>query len=76
MRDYLAHQKKAEFTCALTTGIFLRIISERAYEQYTENEKTDITPFWRIVEACSKLAGKLSFLKQFIVDMRKAEEIV
>lgn len=79
MRDSLAKKAKAEFTCALTTGIFLRIVAERAYEQYSENaqslQKKSITPFWRVINPASKLASKLSFDKQFIADMRTNENI-
>lgn len=73
MRDKLASDNNAEFTCALTTGIFLRIVSELAYERY--QQKQAVTPFWRVVEPGSKLADKLSFDKAFIEQMRQSEGI-
>lgn len=75
MRDILAIRNKATFTCALTTGIFLRIVSELAFENHTENEQSSVTPFWRIVDPSSKLANKLSFDKKFIIEMRELENI-
>ncbi len=75
MRDQLASSNNTDFTCALTTGIFLRIVAERAYEQYVSGESPSITPFWRVLDPSSKLAAKLTFDKQFIVDMRQLEKI-
>ena len=34
MRDDLAQKYKADKTCPLTTGIFLRIVAEASYEEY------------------------------------------
>ena len=34
MRDDLAKEYNADKTCPVTTGIFLRIISEASYEEY------------------------------------------
>ena len=55
MRKLLAEVYQADATCPVTTGIFLRIVSEAAYEEYLEG-KQDITPFWRVVEPESTLA--------------------
>jgi len=49
IREKLARQFKAEATCPLTTGIFLRIISEVA-EEDLENGKKQVTPYWRVVK--------------------------
>lgn len=75
MRQQLATQNRAEFTCALTTGIFLRIVSELAFEQYQQGKRkqAETTPFWRVVEPSSKLADKLTFDKSFIEQMRESE---
>ena len=78
MRTELATKANTEFTCALTTGIFLRVVAERAFEQYQEGAESKpentITPFWRVVDPSSKLAEKLSFDKQFITEMRNCEK--
>lgn len=68
LRDDLAKKHKADFTCPLTTGIFLRIIAEKSLE-----EGPPLVPFWRIVEPKSPLAKKLSCGPDFIVAQRAAE---
>ena len=37
MREDLAYQNNADFTCPLTTGIFLRIVAEESYERFTND---------------------------------------
>jgi len=49
IRDKLAKDFKAEVTCPLTTGIFLRICSEAAEEDLKKGKKR-ITPYWRVVK--------------------------
>ena len=59
MRDNLAIKYKADKTCPVTTGIFLRIVSEASYMELKQGKEIDeVTPFWRIVNK-SKLANKL-----------------
>ena len=77
MRDDLAKDYQADKTCPVTTGIFLRIISESSYEEYEAGNDLDtITPFWRIVNLHSKLAGKLVCGIDFIVERQIQENIV
>lgn len=74
MRKDLAIENKADYTCPVTTGIFLRIVAEAAFEQYAKKNSTKgLTPFWRIVEPHSALAKKLSFGQDFIIAQRKKE---
>ena len=74
MRNDLAAEYHATFTCPLTSGIFLRIVAESAYEEYLKKgDSKEITPFWRIIEPGSKLAAKLSFGEKFIEEMRLKE---
>jgi hypothetical protein len=49
IRDHLARKFQADFTCPLTTGIFLRIVAETA-EEDRQNGKEDIAPYWRVVK--------------------------
>ena len=61
IRRDLAKQFECDVTCPLTTGIFIRIISEAAYQEYkNSNCLSSITPFWRVVNKESKLARKLT----------------
>ena len=74
MRDDLAKEYNADKTCQVTTGIFLRIISEASYEEYNNDiDLNVITPFWRIVDQRSKLAEKLNCGTSFIAQ-RQVEE--
>ena len=76
LRKDLALAHHAEYTCPLTTGIFLRIVSEAAYERYLETQSTEgITPFWRVVAPQAPLAKKLRCGKEFIEEQRKKEGI-
>lgn len=49
LRDSLAAEFKADYTCPLTTGIFLRIVAEYA-ELERSRGKSRITPYWRVVK--------------------------
>jgi hypothetical protein len=61
MRQTLALRHGADATCPVSTGIFLRIVTEAAIEEYNNgNNLNDISPFWRIVDLNSALAKKLS----------------
>jgi hypothetical protein len=48
IRQRLAKDFKADSACPLTTGIFLRIISETAEEDKKQGRK-QVTPYWRVV---------------------------
>ncbi len=48
IREKLAAEHQADFTCPLTTGIFLRIVAEAAEESRAEGQ-SEIPPYWRVV---------------------------
>jgi hypothetical protein len=76
LRDDLAKEFHAEKTCPLTTGIFLRIVAEAAYEQHLLGTTwSKVTPFWRVIDDKSNLAKKLSFGSDIVYDMRKKEKL-
>jgi hypothetical protein len=76
MRKDLAADYHAEYTCPVTSGIFLRIVAEAAYEDYTAGKpEAEITPFWRMVDSKMKLAKKISFDPNFIALRRSAEAL-
>ena len=63
MRKDLAIENRADYTCPVTTGIFLRIVAEANFEKYQQtNSLKDITPFWRVVEPNSTLSKKPFYL--------------
>ncbi|MGL4599098.1 MAG: hypothetical protein ACRCYO_16380 [Bacteroidia bacterium] len=77
MRKDLALENKAEYTCPVTTGIFLRIVAEANFELYQQtNSLKGITPFWRVIEPNSALSKKLSFGQDLIIKQQKLEKIV
>ena len=76
MRTDLATDYQADKTCPVTTGIFLRIVSEASYEELRSGKGIEeVTPFWRIVNPKSKLANKLECGAEFINKQREREVI-
>jgi hypothetical protein len=74
MRKELAEEYGAENTCPVTTGIFVRIIAENAYEQYEAGKTIDeIAPFWRMIDIRSPQTRRLSFGSKFLIERRIAE---
>jgi hypothetical protein len=57
IRKDLAAQFGADATCPITTGIFVRIAAEAAYEEFQEGMPVNqITPFWRVISENSPAA--------------------
>lgn len=77
IRKDLAAEYHAQYTCPVTTGIFIRIVAEAAYEEY-ENGKplTQIAPFWRAISIKSPTAKKLSFGTNFLMEQQRKEKII
>ena len=76
MRKDLAIENGADYTCPVTTGIFLRIVAEANFEKYKQAHSLQgITPFWRVVEPNSSLSEKLTFEQDFIANQRQKERI-
>lgn len=57
IRRGLAEPFQADSTCPMTTGIFLRIISEAAEEDRRTGRRT-ITPYWRVIKDDGSLNPK------------------
>ncbi len=76
MRRDLATEYGADVTCPVTSGIFLRILAEAAWEEYLQGKALkNITPFWRIMDEHSPGAKKLSFGTDFLIERRKKEKL-
>lgn len=74
MRKDLAAEYNAAYTCPITSGIFLRIVAENAYEQLQQGKPIEeIAPFWRIIDLKSPTAKKLTFGTDFLIAQRKKE---
>ena len=59
LRRKLAADAGADVACPLTTGIFLRIVSEAAEEELASGKKK-IAPYWRVVGDKGELNEKIS----------------
>jgi len=76
MRKDLAAAHGAEYCCPVTSGIFLRIAAEAAYEEYLAGKPIKkITPFWRMIDSKTPVAKKLSFGTDFIKSQRAKEDL-
>jgi len=76
IRKDLAAEYHADYTCPITSGIFLRIVAEKAWEEYQKGKPlNDISPFWRAIDLNSPTAKKLSFGMDFILEQRNREGI-
>ncbi|HMO34228.1 MAG TPA: hypothetical protein PKE63_02470 [Lacibacter sp.] len=76
MRKDLAAEYQADTTCPVTSGIFLRIVAEAAYEEYQKGMALSrITPFWRILSPDSPTACKLSFGTDLLKQQRHREQL-
>lgn len=57
LRAKLAADAGADVACPITTGIFVRIVSEAAEEDF-RNGKTRVTPYWRVIRDDGSLIEK------------------
>lgn len=74
MRNELARRNQCDATCPVSTAIFLRMSAEAALEDLAEGKVLDeVTPFWRLIDPTSKIAGKLSVAPSWIAEQRSAE---
>jgi alkylated DNA nucleotide flippase Atl1 len=58
LRAVLARDARADYTCPVTTGIFLRIVGEAAEEERAAG-KSGLAPYWRVVRDDGELIDKL-----------------
>ena len=74
LREEFAREYGADGCCPLTFGIFLRIVSEAAWDEVEAGASTDaVTPFWRVVEPGSPLAKKLRCDREWLEGMLSRE---
>jgi hypothetical protein len=57
IRNRLAKDFGADFTCPLVTGVFLQIVAEAAEEDSQQGEEA-VTPYWRVIKADGSLNEK------------------
>jgi len=74
MRKDLAAEFRADYTCPVTSGIFVRIVAENAYEQLQQGRAIEsVAPFWRIIDMKTPAAKKLTFGTEFLKEQRRKE---
>jgi hypothetical protein len=74
MRRNLAARYHADVCCPVTSGIFIRIAAEAAWEEYQSGKPLGkITPFWRIIGPQSPAFRKLSFGTSLLLRQRRKE---
>jgi len=74
MRRDLAAEYNARYCCPITSGIFLRIVAEAAFEEYIAGKPLKkITPFWRMIDSKAPVTKKLTFGSEFIKQQRVNE---
>lgn len=57
IREHLARDFKADYSCPLATGIFIRISAEASEEDMFEGKK-EVTPYWRVIRDDGSLNEK------------------
>ncbi|HRH99924.1 MAG TPA: hypothetical protein PK006_02630 [Saprospiraceae bacterium] len=72
LKEQLCELNNADYACPLTTGIFLRIVSEYAMELQSQGAKK-IPPYWRIVKDDLSPNEKLSGGADFQMNQLKSE---
>jgi hypothetical protein len=74
MRKDLAASYNADYCCPITSGIFLRILSEAEHEAFINGKPVDqLVPFWRMIDHKSPICKKLTFGTDFIKEQRQKE---
>jgi hypothetical protein len=74
LRNELARKYNCDATCPVSTAIFIRLIADKALiELHNGKSKNEIAPFWRLIEADSKIAKKLEVDSNWIELQREIE---
>ena len=76
MRADLAAENHADGTCPMTTGIFLRIVSEYTNEMKMAGQPLKkLTPIWRVLHPRAPIWKKLTFDKDWILALQLKENL-
>jgi hypothetical protein len=74
LRTALAIEHGAEVTCPVYTGYHLRTVAEAANEALRHGMPlSDITPFWRVLDAKTPTTARLSFGAEMVAAQRRRE---
>ena len=73
-RRRLAEKNRCDAACPVSTSIFLRTVAEHTWEVYQQQgSAADLVPFWRVLDADSPMAKKLTFDPAWIRWQRELE---
>ena len=69
--EVLTKKYKVDYTCPLTTGIFVSIIANKVEEELSQGKSVkDVTPYWRVIkkdgQIYEKYLGKPSKQMQYL----------
>lgn len=75
IREKLAKEYNADFTCPLATGWFIRTVGETAEEDLRERKRNlaEITPYWRVIKPDGSLNEKFPEKAKFQAERLKKE---
>jgi hypothetical protein len=74
MRRQLAQTHQGDVACPITTSMAARTVAEAAWEDIQDGkDPSEVTPFWRVIEPGSSIAGKLACGSGFVAAMREKE---
>lgn len=74
MRRELAHRRKGDATCPVSSAIFIRISAQSAIDDLESGKSTnEVTPFWRLLTSKDKIAKKLTIDPEWIDLQRELE---
>ncbi len=75
LRNELARRHRCDAMCPVSTAIFLRIAAEAALEAMQDGTPVSkISPFWRVINADDKVAGKLNISRDWISHQQALEQ--
>jgi len=72
IREKLAHDFHADYTCPITTGIFTWIVANSA-EENRKHHDHNLSPYWRVVKEDGRLNPKYPGGEKHHADLLKAE---
>lgn len=73
LKQQMAQRNHADYACPLTTGIFLRMAAEAAYEENTQDAHAPETAWWRVIKDNARMLDKMPGGPDYQADKLKAE---
>lgn len=75
MRRELARKNQCDATCPVSMAIFMHISAQAAIEKMDQGTAaSEVTPFWRVIDASSTIGRKLTIDSQCLTWLRESEQ--